>query len=97
MVAVLLGESGMVVVLGILALVIGLGSLACWIMEIVAAFNRGDGPLMGILSIVLCGLGGFIIGWINHAEWGITNLMYIWTGLAVASFALQFFLSIGGG
>ena len=56
--------------------------LVCWIMEVVAAFQKGDGPLLGILSIVLtvfCGIGGFVIGWVKCNEWGIQKLMIIWT------------------
>lgn len=72
--------------LTILSIIISLGSLACWIMEIVAAFQKGKGPLMGILSIVPClGLGGFIIGWIHAGKWGISKLMIIWTILIIAS------------
>jgi predicted PurR-regulated permease PerM len=61
--------------IGILALIMGICSLACWIMVIVAAFKNEQSPLMGILCIVLCGLGAFIIGWIKHDEWRIKNVM----------------------
>ncbi len=68
---------------GILAFICGIGSLACWIMVIVAAFKNEKSPLMGILCIVLCGLGAFIIGWIKNGEWRIKNVMLAWTGLIV--------------
>lgn len=72
--------------LTILAILLWVASLACWIMEIVAAFQKGKGPLMGILSIVPClGLGGFIIGWIHAGKWGISKLMIIWTIVIIAS------------
>ena len=74
---------------GILALISGICSLACWIMVIVAAFKNEQSPLMGILCIVLCGLGAFIIGWIKHAEWRIKNVMLAWTGLIVFQIIMQ--------
>ena len=74
---------------GIVALICGIGSLACWIMVIVAAFKNEKSPLMGILCIVLCGLGAFIIGWIKHGEWRIKNVMLAWTGLIVFQILIQ--------
>lgn len=75
--------------IGILALISGICSLACWIMVVVAAFKNEQSPLMGILCIVLCGLGAFIIGWIKHAEWRIKNVMLAWTGLIVFGIIIQ--------
>jgi hypothetical protein len=74
---------------GILALISGICSLACWIMVVVAAFKNEQSPLMGILCIVLCGLGAFIIGWIKHAEWRIKNVMLAWTGLIIFGIIIQ--------
>ena len=80
----------MTIILSILSMVIGLGSLVCWIMEIVAAFKNEESPLLGILSIIPClGLGGLIIGWVKHREWGITQLMMIWSALIVISIVLN--------
>ena len=73
----------------LLAIVAGIGSLACWIMVIIAAFKNEQSPLMGILCIVLCGLGAFIIGWIKHGEWKIKNIMLAWTGLIVFGVIIQ--------
>lgn len=70
-------------------MVLGIGSLICWVMEIIAAFKKAEGPLMGILSIVFCSLGGLIIGWIHAGKWGITKLMTIWSILIVAAIILQ--------
>ena len=72
-----------------LSVLIGLGSFVCWIMVIIKAFQSEESPLMGILCIVLCGLGAFIIGWIKNSEWRITQLMMIWTGLFIASIVIQ--------
>lgn len=61
----------------------GVVALVCWIMEIVAAFKKEEKPLMGILSIVLCSLGGFVIGWIFSKKWGLTKVMIAWTISAI--------------
>jgi hypothetical protein len=82
--------------LSIVAVLCGVGSLVCWILEIVAAFKNEESPLLGILSIVLCGLGGFVIGWIKHAPWGIRNIMLIWTALIVVSFVVQILMVMSG-
>lgn len=79
----------LLMLIGLLAIVTGIGSFACWIMVIVAAFKNEQSPLMGILCIVLCGLGAFIIGWVKHGEWKIKNIMFVWTGLIVFGIAIQ--------
>ena len=77
-------------IVSLLFIAIGVCGLICWIMEIVAAFKKEEKPLMGILSIVLCSLGGFIIGWIHAKKWGISKLMLIWTIIAVIGVILNF-------
>ena len=77
------------ILLPIVFAVIGIGSLVCWVMEIVAAFKKEEKPLLGILSIVLCSLGGFIIGWIHAGKWGIKNIMLAWTGLVIVGLLLN--------
>ena len=70
--------------------IVGIGVLVCWIMEVVTAFKKDDGPLMGILSIVCCcTIGGLVIGWINCKKWGIQNLMLVYT----IAFVLNMILS----
>jgi predicted permease len=69
----------------------GLGSLVCFILVVVQMFQRGQST-MGILCIVLlfcCGVGGliaFIYGWVKSREWGLTNIMLVWTVCYVVSF-----------
>ena len=90
----------MVVVLMVLLVALGLGNLVCGILLIVAAFKNEKSPVLGILSIVLCfSVGGFIIGWMKHKQWGITRLMLIWSALFVAGFAINIVvnaLALGG-
>ena len=75
----------------------GLGTLICFILVLVQMFQRGQ-TILAVVCIVLffCGIGAiiaFIYGWIKHREWGITNIMYAWTGcwvlaiFGVASFS----------
>jgi hypothetical protein len=51
---------------------------------------------IGITCLVLllcCGLGGliaFIFGWVKNKEWGITNIMFIWTGCVILSVISNF-------
>jgi hypothetical protein len=75
------------VFLGIRA-IIGLISLACFIMIIIKMFQSGDTGLgIGCLvGIIVCGLGvllAFIMGWVNVRKYGANNIMMLWTGCIV--------------
>lgn len=76
------------ILLGILVL-LGIGSLVCAVIQIINAFKKEQSPLLGILSIVFCGLGGFIIGWVKAKQWGIQKIMMIWTALVVLQVIVQ--------
>lgn len=65
----------------ILAIVGGLGSMACWIMILIKMFQN-DKPLIGILGI-LCPLWAFIWGWMNSTKHNLKKIMLIWTGAIV--------------
>jgi hypothetical protein len=77
-------------VLQIIGGLCGIVSLVCYILVIVQMFQRGKTGL-GIACLVLllvCGVGGlvaFIYGWMNANQWGIKNIMLIWTGCIVVS------------
>jgi hypothetical protein len=68
----------------------GIGSLVCFVLVLIQMFQRGRTGL-AIACIVLlfcCGIGGvvaFIYGWVKHREWGLTNVMAIWTGCWILS------------
>lgn len=68
----------MAMLLSILAIPFALGQFVCWIMTIIKAFQKEEGPLMGILSI--CGCIGFILGWVNADKWEHKQIMLVWTG-----------------
>lgn len=71
----------------ILASLVGLGSLVCFIMVLIKLFQQ-KGALHGILGL-LCGIYTFIWGWIESGRLGIQKLMMIWTGLIVVSIILN--------
>jgi hypothetical protein len=71
----------------ILAILVSLGSLVCWIMVVVKIFQSGSVGL-GILGI-FCPLFTFIYGWVKADELGVKNLMLIWTVLIVAGIGLN--------
>ncbi len=73
----------MATVLSILSMIIGLGSLVCFIMVLIKLFQE-KGVLHGILGLI-CSLYTFIWGWINASRLGIYTIMLIWSGLIVLS------------
>jgi hypothetical protein len=73
-----------------------IGSLICFIMVLIAMFQRGQTGL-GIVCIVTaifcCGIGAlvaFIYGWTKHRQWGLTNIMWAWTACWVLGFVGSF-------
>jgi hypothetical protein len=86
--------SALLVLLGLVSLVLGIGSLVCFIMVLVKMFQNNE-TTMGIICIVttlLCGLGvliTFILGWVNVGKWKIQQIMMIWTGCIVAGIVLR--------
>lgn len=83
----------MVMLLSLLGMIAGLGSLICFILTLIKMFQN-DETTMGIVCIVtllLCGLGGlitFIVGWINASKWQNQQVMAIWTCCFVANIVL---------
>jgi hypothetical protein len=66
-----------------LTYIAGLVQLICLILVLVKMFQHGQTGL-GIACILLscCGIGvliTFIYGWVKSREWGITNIMVIWS------------------
>jgi hypothetical protein len=80
----------------------GIVSLVCYILVIVQMFQRGKTGLgiACILLIFLCGVGGliaFIYGWMNADQWGIKNIMLVWTGCFIVSLLCNgAFYAMGG-
>jgi hypothetical protein len=77
----------MAMLLGLLAIVVGIGSLVCFIMVLIKLFQN-EGALKGILGLI-CSLYTFIWGWMNADKLNIKQLMMIWTGLILGSIVLN--------
>ena len=76
----------------ILAYLIGIGALICFILVLIKLFKK-EGVGLGILGIV-CALYTFIWGWINHKKQKITNVMLIWTVLTIISLVLNYAVGV---
>jgi len=74
--------------IGIVALLVGLGSLICFIVVLIKLFQN-EGALKGILGLI-CALYTFIWGWMNANKLGIRNIMLIWTILCIVQLVLNF-------
>jgi hypothetical protein len=71
----------MVILITLLQVVVGIGSLICWILVLIKLFPA-EGPLKGILGII-CSLYAFIWGWMNADGQNIRKIMQIWTGCVI--------------
>ena len=80
--------------LGILAYLVMLGCLICWIIVLIKQFQIA-GAVHGIIGIITCGIWTFIWGWMNADSAGIKNIMMIWSVLIVISLLLRFAFGAG--
>jgi hypothetical protein len=74
-----------------LAGIAGLVSLVCFILVIIQMFQHGQTGLAIVrIILALCtGIGGlivFIYGWVKSTEWGLKNVMLIWTAAFIVAF-----------
>lgn len=84
----------MEILLALVSLVVGLGSLVCLIIVLTKLFPA-EGVLVGIFGI-FCGLYTFIWGWQNVDRHSLQPVMTIWTIFFVTSILVQVLsLSIG--
>ena len=77
----------------ILAMLVSLASLICFIIVLIKQFQNA-GVVHGIIGIVTCGIWTLIWGWMNASKLNIKNLMMIWTLLIVVCMILNV---MGGG
>lgn len=73
--------------MAILGLICSLGAWACSIYVGVLAIKRQQ-IAVGIISII-CTIVGLIFGWTKANEWGIKNLMIVFTILFVLGLILN--------
>ena len=71
----------------ILAMLLCLVSVICWIIVLIKQFQNG-GVVHGIIGIITCGIWTLIWGWMNATKLGIKNIMLIWTVVYVAAWVL---------
>jgi hypothetical protein len=76
----------MLPLLGLLAILFGLGSIVCWIIVLTKLFPS-EGAGMGVLGI-FCGIYAFIWGWQNKETVG-PSLMILWSILIVVGLVLR--------
>ena len=73
--------------LSLLAMLMSLGCLICFIIVVVKMFQNA-GVLQGILGLI-CGIWAFIWGWMNAGKVGLKNVMMIWTLLLILAIILN--------
>ena len=73
----------------ILSLVVGLASLACFLIVLIKMFQT-EGALQGILGIITCGIYALIWGWLRASRYNLRNIMIIWTVCIIVSLILNF-------
>ena len=89
-------------ILMLLSGVLGLGSLACFIMVIVKMFQNDKtgiaiACLVGIPACLIGPLVAFVYGWMKSTEWQIQTLMLVWTGCLLGGIVIQVIaISMGG-
>ena len=76
----------------LLASLVGIGSLICWVMVLIRLV-KAKGILHGILGI--CAIYPFIWGWINANALGIKNIMLAWTACFVIGIPLNIMAGAG--
>ncbi len=74
--------------LSILAMILSLCSLICFIIVLIKQFQNG-GVVHGIIGIITCGIWTLIWGWMNAGKLNITNIMMIWTLLIIVCIILN--------
>jgi hypothetical protein len=79
--------------LGILAIIVGIGSLVCWILTLIKIFKAGE-IVHGIIGII-CPLWAFIYGWMKATAYNHKNVMMIWSVLIVINIVLNIILRAG--
>lgn len=68
--------------------VIPLGGFVCWILVVIAAFQKEPTPKLGVAALVLgiltLGLGTFVLGWVKARQWRIVPTMAAWSMLLLS-------------
>jgi hypothetical protein len=78
----------MVMLLNLIGSLLGLAAFVCWIMVTVKFFQKND-TVLGILSIITCGIAALIGGWIKARPYNMEKLMQVFTGTWVGSVVIN--------
>lgn len=82
-------------IFGLLGMLVGIGSLICFILVLIKLF-QAKGVLHAILGFI-CGLYTFIWGWMNVDANNNRQIMLAWTGLIVAGIVFNILGSVFAG
>ncbi len=83
----MVASSGLMVGVGLIAVVAAITSLVCLVLVLIKLFPA-KGVGWGIFGI-FCGIYTFIWGWQNAEEYNIKNVMMIWTAAFAANVLLR--------
>ena len=72
----------------IIGMLVGFGSLICFILVLIKQFQNA-GAVHGIIGIITCGIWTFIWGWMNATKLNIKNIMMIWTLLIIVGLIIN--------
>ena len=75
---------------GIIAVLVFLGCVICWIMVLIKQF-KDAGAVHGIIGIITCSIWTLVWGWMNATRLNIKNIMMIWTLLLIICLVLRIF------
>jgi len=73
----------------ILAWLLNLGALICFVIVLIKQFQNA-GVVHGIIGIITCSIWTFIWGWMNAGRLNIRNIMMIWSLILVVCIILGF-------
>jgi hypothetical protein len=76
--------------LGILAMVLNVIALICFIIVLIKQFQNA-GVLHGIIGIITCGIWTLIWGWMNASRLNLKNIMMIWTLVLIVCIVVSYF------
>ena len=68
-------------VISILSYLVDVAVFVLFVMVLLKLFKK-EGALKGVLGLI-CALYTFVWGWMHNKDEGITQIMWIWTGLII--------------
>ena len=80
--------------LQIVGMLVGLGSLVCYILVVIKMFQKQatTPAIVSLVGLIACGLGvlfAFVYGWTKASAWNIQNIMIAWSICIVVSLGIN--------